>query len=271
MYDQENLYQQRKVIAELSPGDFFILPPVMPKGLRLYARSYEKGVCSFTLLDNLLATVDAENLLSVIGNKISYSLVQLSRFEKDQLKLSLRRPELLVPDEEIKLSSGKMGLSGENYLWVAKEKLSLQPSPINSPDNLPKFLFLHEENAVINESEEFCKIHGLSTSTFFSNPGAPVELAEQFTFHWSELCHRWENHLLSNKEAGEEHSARNDVYTQSVRSRLLNLLSGQKSYLPKTNNHILRAGFILLTKMDGCQVFPKTPIRPILRAFKQDC
>ena len=257
LYDQNNLYQQRKVIAELSPGDFFILPPEMPKGLRLYARSYEKGVCNFTLLDNLLANIDAENLLSVIGNKISYSLVQLSRFEKDQLKLSLRRPELLVPDEETKLSSGKMGLSGNNYLWVGKDKLSLQPSPLNSSENFPKYFFLHEENAIINESEEFCNVHGLSTSTFFSSPGAPVELAEQFTFHWSELCHRWDNHLRSNKEAGEEHSARNDVYTQSVRSRLLNLLSGQKSYLPKTNNHILRAGFYLVNKNGWLPSIPK--------------
>ena len=32
LYDQENLYQQRKVIAELSPGDFFILPQLCLKG-----------------------------------------------------------------------------------------------------------------------------------------------------------------------------------------------------------------------------------------------
>ena len=63
---------------------------------------------------------------------------------KDQLKLNFERPELLVPDEETKLSSGKMGLSGNNYLWVGKDKLSLQPSPLNSSENFPKYFFLLE-------------------------------------------------------------------------------------------------------------------------------
>ena len=43
-----------------------------------------------------------------------------------------------------------------------------------------------------------------------------------------------------------EHSSRNDIYSQSLKGKMLNLLSGKKSYLPETTNNALRSAFYLI-------------------------
>lgn len=255
--DKDGSFLQRKVIMELSPDDFFVLPPNLPNRLRLFARSHENGVCHFTLLENLLSKVKSVGLLESLGNKISFALVQLSEFEKVSLRPSLSRPRMLKATKSTRLSPGQMGLSGENHLWVSSDNLQLKPSIEILNDNRPSFYFLYEGKAIINEGEESCEIKPYSNAEFFTNDSILNLLDSQFLFHWSELCQRWSNKLKNRKVFTEEHASRSNIYTQSVRSRLLNLLSGENSYLPNTSNQTLRAAFYLINLNGWIPSIPK--------------
>lgn len=255
--DGNGSFLQRKVIMELSPGDFFILPSNLPDGLSLFARSHKNGICHFTLVENLLSKAKSSSLLKSIANSISFALVQLSEFEKVSLRPSLNRPRILKPSVQTRLSPGQMGLSGENHLWVSSDNLDLKPSIEALNENRPNFYFMYEGKAVINHGEESCEIRPYSNVEFFGKAGIIELLDSQFLFHWSELCQRWKNKLNDRKVLTEEHAARSNIYTQSVRSRLLNLLSGENSYLPNTNNQTLRAAFYLINLNGWIPNIPK--------------
>ena len=53
LYDKSFMFLQRKVVTELQPGDFFILPPDLPETFKIFARSDHAGsfqYCSFEML-----------------------------------------------------------------------------------------------------------------------------------------------------------------------------------------------------------------------------
>ena len=50
LYDYNKSYQQRKVVANFSPGDFLVIPGNLSKELKLYARADQKGSWFYTCL-----------------------------------------------------------------------------------------------------------------------------------------------------------------------------------------------------------------------------
>ena len=257
LYDYNKSYQQRKVVANFSPGDFLVIPGNLSKELKLYARADKEGSWFYTSISALLDNINSESLLEVVSNKIAYCFVQLFNFEKDQLKPTLSRPETLKADESRKLASGKMGLTTDGFLWVPREKLTLQPKPHSHSDHWPRYFFLHDSSAIINNSEDIALVESLSNQSFFTGGKAAELLTEQSNFHWKELVLRWSGHFIKNRQQEEDHFARNDIYSQSVRSRLINLLSGKKSYLPETSNQVLRTAFYLINHNGWLPNLPK--------------
>jgi ABC-type bacteriocin/lantibiotic exporter with double-glycine peptidase domain len=257
IYDANGSYQQRKVVANFSPGDFLILPTEQTPKLKLYARSDSEGSWYYTSISSLLENVKTKSLLEIIAGKISYCFVQLFEFERDLLKPTLSRPQILKPDESIKLPSGKMALSSAQNIWVPRNKLNLLPNPFSSADHLPEYFFIHEGSAIINQNEDIVQVEALSNQSFFTQVNVTSFLTEQSNFQWRELIHRWSNHFKRNRQLEEDHFTRKDIYSQSVKSRLLNLLSGKKSYLPKTSNHFLRSAFYLINHNGWIPSLPK--------------
>ena len=70
LYDELNIFEQRKVISNLAPGDFFLIPATNPIGLHLYARSDHGGDCYICPLKSLLSAIDSPEILHLISNKI---------------------------------------------------------------------------------------------------------------------------------------------------------------------------------------------------------
>ena len=257
LYDEQNLYLQRKVMAEFKPGDFFIIPAKVSTRLRIFARTDQAGTCSYSTLENLLASIDRTEVLNVIGHKLAHFLFVLTEFEKELLKPSLNRPIVLQPDQEVKIPNGCMGLCGAHSFWMRSGGMTLQPRPSTQPDQLPQYWFVHPNGAFINEHEDVESVSTLSNATFFGQEDAQIHLNEQLAFQWKELIDRWSDHFQKIKRQEEEHSSRNDIYSQSIRGRLLNLLSGKKSYLPVTSNHTLRASFYLINKLGWLPNIPR--------------
>ena len=108
LYDELDVFQQRKVILNLSPGDFCLIPPKIPFGLFLHARSDADGDCYMCKLSSLISAINRPEILHLIANKVSQSLVLLFDFEKDFLKPSLKRPIDCKPNNDFKLPASKM-------------------------------------------------------------------------------------------------------------------------------------------------------------------
>lgn len=257
IYDHDKSYLQRKVVANFDPGDFLVIPANLPSSLKLYARSDKEGNWFYSSLGSLLENIETRSLCEIIASKIAYCFIQLFDFEKNLLKPSLSRPEVLTVDQSIMLGSGRMGITADQCLWVSRQGLTLQPKPFSNSDKLPQFFFLHESSAIINSNEETATVETLSNHSFFNRKDAAEQLTDQSNFHWEELAHRWKNHFSRNRQLEEDHFARNDIYSQSVRSRLLNLLSGNKSYLPQTSNQVLRAAFYIINQNGWLPNLPK--------------
>ena len=257
LYEGGDLYLQRKVIAEFKPGDFFIIPPQVSSRLRMFARTDKLGSCHFSSLENLMASIDSPELLQIIAHKLAHFLFVLTEFEKEMLKPSLNRPITLQPDQEIKIPHGCMGLCGAHPFWMKRGAMALQPKPRTSHENLPEYWFIHSNAAFVNEREDIETVVPLSNGSFFSQADAQNHLLEQLSFQWKELIDRWTYHFQRLKQQDDEHSSRNDIYSQSIRGRLLNLLSGKKSYLPETPNHPLRASFYLINKLGWLPSIPR--------------
>lgn len=248
LYDELNVFEQRKVISNLAPGDFFLIPPSIPVGLFLYARSDFGGDCFICPLKSLLSAIDSPEILHLIGNKISDSIIYLFEFEKEYLKPSLRRPIDFEPNVESKLSSQKMGLSGESTFWMPKKDFTLHPPIRGAKKFLPEYLLMHPGCAFENKSAESISFKTFSNDNFFSNPDIHSHITNQISFQWNELVARWTDHFKKTRKMAIEHSSRNDIYSQSLKGKMLNLLSGKKSYLPETTNHALRSAFYLINK-----------------------
>ncbi len=257
LYQAGNLYLQRKVMAEFKPGDFFIIPPQISSRLKVFARTDKLGSCHFSTLPTLLASIDSPELLQVIGHKLAHFLFVLTEFEKEMLKPSLNRPVTLQPDQEVKIPHGSMGLCGAHSFWMKRGGMTLQPKPRTTPEQLPEYWFIHSNAAFVNEREDIETVMPLSNAAFFAQADAQNYLLEQVSFQWKELIDRWSDHFQRLKQQEDEHSSRNDIYSQSIRGRLLNLLSGKKSYLPDTPNHTLRASFYLINKLGWLPSIPR--------------
>ena len=246
LYDELNIFEQRKVISNLAPGDFFLIPATNPIGLHLHARSDHGGDCYICPLKSLLSAIDSPEILHLISNKISESLVLLFEFEKEYLKPSLRRPIDFEPNVEARLSSEKMGLSGEKTFWIQKDGFTLQPPVRGSKKFIPDYLLMHPGTAFENKTSETITFKTFSNEKFFSNPDIHSHLNKQISFQWNELVARWTDHFKKTRKMAVEHSSRNDIYSQSLKGKMLNLLSGKKSYLPETTNNALRSAFYLI-------------------------
>ena len=103
----------------------------------------------------------------------------------------------------------------------------MQPKPRTTPEKLPEYWFIHSNVAFVNEREDIETVMPLSNAAFFSQADAQNHLLEQLSFQWKELIDRWSDHFQRLKQQEDEHSSRNDIYSQSIRGRLLNLLSGK--------------------------------------------
>lgn len=257
LYDESQHYLQRKVLAELKPGDFFVIPSDVSSNLRIFARADHQGSCHYAHLSDLLSNIQGIELLNVIGHKLAHFLYLLTDFEKEILKPSLNRPILLEPDREVKIPNGCMGLCATQSFWMQGGGLSLQPRPRTAQDNLPDYWFIHPNVAFVNEREDMQTLSTLSNASFFALPEMRKYFLQQLSFQWRELSARWSEHFQKLKRQKDEHSSRNDIYSQSIRGRLLNLLSGQKSYLPETPNHTLRASFYLINKLGWLPSIPR--------------
>lgn len=258
LYDAENVYKQRRVVTRLAPGDFFVLPQNLPHGMKLFARSFESGNCHYGKIENFVDIVTEPNLLQIVGNKFSYALTQLSEFEKKPSKPSLIRPEVLKPDRTTKLGAGRKGIAVSGNLWVERNDLNVSPKPLSDEQEVPGFVFLHDDFGVENLTEQVAEVTSIDSLSFFSRPDIIFQINAQFEFYWSELSIRWSDQLSRVKQSENEYSARNDVFTQSVRSRLLNLLTGKKSFIPDTSNHLLRSAFFLINENGWIPNIPKS-------------
>lgn len=158
LYDDNNLYLQRKVIAEFKPGDFLVIPNNLSTSLRIFSRTDQPGTCHYATLSDLLSNVESNELLNVIGHKLTQFLFVLTEFEKEILKPSLNRPIVLEPDQEVKVPNGCMGLCHTQSFWMKGGGLSLEPKPRTSRDKLPEYWFVHPNGAFVNEREDIEKI-----------------------------------------------------------------------------------------------------------------
>ena len=248
LYDELNVFQQRKVILNLSPGDFCLIPSKTPFGLFLHARNDGDGDCYMCKLSSLISAINRPEILHLIANKVSQSLVLLFDFEKDFLKPSLRRPIDCKPNNDFKLPASKMGLSGDDMFWMEGKDLTLQPEIRGSKKFIPDYWLMHPGSAFENKTTDTVSFKTFSNENFFSNPNIHEIVTKQATFQWNELVARWTDHFRKTKKIADEHMSRNDIYSQSLKGKMLNLLSGKKSYLPETQNHSLRAAFYLINK-----------------------
>ncbi len=257
LYDKSFMFLQRKVVTELQPGDFFILPPGLPETFKIFARSDHAGSFQYCSFEMLMSKIESSEIFNVIANKLSHFLFTLTEFEKENLKPSLNRPLIIRPDDEVKVSQGSMGLSGQTPFWLRGKKMSLRPKPKGENNELPTFFFIHANSAFVNEGEDAETITSLSNFKFFSNSETRSYFLEQLRFQWFELIERWYSHFANLRKQEKEHSSRDDIYSQSIRGRLLNLLSGKKSYLPDTSNHVLRSSFHLINESGWLPNIPR--------------
>lgn len=257
LYDHQERYQQRKVIANLQPGDFFVVPAKLSPRLRLFARTDKEGDCFCAPLASLFENAHSEQLMNLLGNKISHAIIALAEFEKELLKTTLKKPLVVEANQHVKVGIGRMGLCGPQAFWIKGENLSLLPEPASSSLKLPSFWLIHPNSAFLNEQQEICDVDSFSNDVFYRQEGIVQNLHEQFSFQWDELVARWGKHFDKLQKQEDEHSRRNDIFSQSIRGRLLNLLSGKKSYLPKTSNQILRAAFYLINRQGWIPTIPR--------------
>ena len=126
---------------------------------------------------------------------------------------------------------------------MERKGLNFSPKPLSEEQKKPDFVFLHDDFGVENLTEQVTEITCIDSLSFFSRPDIIFQVDAQFEFYLSELSSRWSDQLSKVKQSENEYSARDDVFIQSVRSRLLNLLTGKKSFIPDTSNHLLRSAF----------------------------
>ena len=257
LYDENGTYLQRKVIANLSPGEFFVLPRSLPSGLHLHARLDGQGSCHIAKISNVLRAVNNHSVLKVISNKICHAFRILANFEHDILKATLSRPFVFEPNSDFKLPQARMGLSGEKSFWIKGDGLRLFPEPRGRKSKLPNYWFVHPDAGFLNDQEDPRAIQSFTNDAFFQQPQVLVNLSEQADFQWNELFLRWKGHFEKNQKFQQDHDSRDDIYSQSIKGRLLNLLSGAKSYLPETSNHTLRSAFYLINRCGWAPNIPK--------------
>ena len=257
LYDQKNIYEQRKVILNLLPGEFLIIPPKLPKSLRLFARSDQNAKCYRAPLEELIKNAKIPNLLNLIGNKITQSIIALSEFEKKLLKTTLKKPQSINPGIDFKLNPNRMAVTEGLPFWVRRENLCLLPKPKRASSDLPEVWLIHSNAAILNATDQIQKLSSFSNEVVYQQPSAPYHISEQIAFQWEELAARWETHFKKLQQLDKQHSLRNDIYSQSIRGRFLNLLTGKKSYLPITPNRTLRASFHLINIQGWIPSIPK--------------
>ena len=64
LYDNNEVYEQRKVILSLLPGEFLLLPSVLPPSLRIYARSDQEAQCFRAPLESMIENIESPTLLN---------------------------------------------------------------------------------------------------------------------------------------------------------------------------------------------------------------
>ena len=171
LHDYQDKYQQRKVIANLQPGDFFVVPAKLSPRLRLFARTDQEGDCFCAPLASLLENAESPQLRNLLSNKISHAIIALSEFEKELLKTTLKRPIVIKPNQDVKVAIGRMGLCGPQAFWIKGQNLSLLPEPSSSSSKLPAYWLIHPNSAFINEQQEICNIESFSNDVFYRQEG----------------------------------------------------------------------------------------------------
>ena len=257
LYDQKNVFEQRKVIRTLLPGEFLLIPQQLPNSLHIYSRSDKDAKCYRAPLGAMLKNIQSPTLLNLVGNKITHSLITLSEFEKELLKTTLKKPQSITPGQDFKLTPGRMAVTNEEPFWIRGENLSLLPKPKRAESQLPEVWLIHGNAAFINEGEKVQSLNSFSNDIVYRQPSSEHHLSEQISFQWEELAARWKDRFNKKQILEREHGLRNDIYSQSIRGRLLNLLTGNNSYLPKTRNQTLRAAFHLINIQGWIPSLPK--------------
>ena len=257
LYDRDGHYEQRKVILTLLPGEFLLLPAELPSSLRIYSRSDNNAQCFRAPLEAMIGNIENPSLLNLVSNKITNSLIALAEFEKDLLKTTLKKPQTVDPGKQFTLNPGRMGVTSGPPFWIRGDNLSLFPEPSRAKSELPEIWPIHSNTAFVNETEQAQTLNSFSNDVVYNQPSSAHHVGQQISFQWEELVSRWEDHFIKLQKQDEEHSLRNDVYSQSIRERLLNLLTGKKSYLPVTPNQTLRAAFHLINIQGWIPNIPK--------------
>lgn len=257
LYDNNQVYEQRKVILNLLPGEFLLVPAELSTSLRIYARSDNDAQCFRAPLEAMIENIESPSLLNLVSNKMTESIIALAEFEKELLKTTLKKPQTVDPGKEFKLNPGRMGVTSGPPFWIRGNNLSLFPKPNRPKVELPEIWLIHSNTAFLNETEQVQTLNSFSNDIVYKQPSSSHHLSQQITFQWEELVSRWEDHFKKLQKQEDEHSLRNDIYSQSIRERLLNLLTGKKSYLPVTPNQTLRAAFQLINIQGWIPNIPK--------------
>ena len=130
----------------------------------------------------------------------------------------------MVLDLDEDLNSGLSdGVSDCSMGW---DRLS--SSNLTLPTQSPGALLLRVNNAVVNDHEEVR--YSKCSAKFYTNK-ASIHINEQLTFNGVNFTHAMD-HFSKNTNTNEQNS-RDDIYSQSIRSRLLNLLSGKSHIFHK--------------------------------------
>jgi len=257
LYDQNNIYRQRKIILNLLPGEFLIIPTELPKSLRLFARSDQDAKCYRAPLGKMIEDIKNPNLLKLVGNKITQSIIEITEFEKKLLKTTLKKPQDIKAGVDFKLNPNRMAVNEGQPCWVRSDNLHLLPKPKRPASDLPEIWLVHSNAAILNATDQVQQLKSFTNEIVYRQPSVSQHLSEQITFQWEELVSRWEGHFQKLQQLDVQHSLRNDIYSQSIRGRLLNLLTGKKSYLPITPNQTLRAAFHLINIQGWIPSIPK--------------
>jgi len=256
VFTEDGIFLQRKTIAKLKENDFFLLSNCFPETLRLYVQAQRKTRCFFSPLSKILVNCKDSSQKEYIVSKITSAMIRLTEFEKEVVKPNLIRPLILEESGDFRLLPNQLGFCASKPVWVKGSGYKLTPR--QSGGNLiSQTRLLHPNIALKNEGDYSMNLSIFSNHDFCESSEFQEDLVGEVCFQWDCLVYRWQDHFRKKTLKNDDHLERNNIYSQSIKYRLLNLVRGKKSYLPKTKNLTLKATFFLIEKIGATAVLPR--------------
>ncbi|GAB5558890.1 MAG: NHLP bacteriocin export ABC transporter permease/ATPase subunit [Synoicihabitans sp.] len=249
-------FQKRRMLGLFGPEQIVVLPTELPPELRLYASGEPEASVIALPLTKFLAAQKISGCMAPIRRALLKWSLRLQNFEEQAPPTDLGRKLALAPGENRKLRAGQILVVADTPLWIPTQGLELLPPPASSR-SLPPYWFLHRGNALRNATDEPLRPPGLGPAAVFNDPEAESHLLALQDYLWEETLKRWQQRYQERADAENFGLNRQELESQSTRGRLLGLLSGRRSTLPRTSNQVLRAAFHLIASKGWTPTLPR--------------